>query len=135
MKPSSLTINGIHFEYGDNGEQRYYDCVLPNGDYVVIVQPYHRRIAPRTLWWAAHIWRGDRVCGLADSTEDYDGEFIVCDPLWNQVDPGTENPPMQLLTAIANLLTSGVDPFTIDRVRIPADEFYAQVPPEKEVQP
>jgi hypothetical protein len=77
MKPGSLTINGIHFEYGDNGEQRYYDCVMPNGDYVVVVQPYHRRIAPHTLWWAAHIWRGDRVCGLADSTEDYDGEFLI----------------------------------------------------------
>jgi hypothetical protein len=139
----NVTIHGVVFQRGDNGQQRYYDHVADNGDYWVVLQPYNTnalgttpRFKQRKLWWAAHVWpvmshalsevegvvewRANRVCTLNLCTH-YD-THLVKDALYDQTDPGYVDPPMQLLTAIADWIASRVDPFSIERIRCPVEE-------------
>jgi hypothetical protein len=118
----NVTIHSIVFQRGDNGQQRYYDHVADNGDYWVVLQPYNTnpRFKQRKLWWAAHVWRANRVCTLNLCTH-YD-THLVRDALYDQTDPGYVDPPMQLLTAIADWIALRVDPFSIERIRCPVEE-------------
>ena len=110
-----ITAGGVTFQKGDNGPQIFYDYEA-DGLYWVALQP---KLVPNSLfkvpWWAAHVWRGRSICNLNLCFRHLNGSAIK-DPLYDVTDSGYDDPPIKLLTAMAELISNGTDPWTLPKV-------------------
>jgi hypothetical protein len=126
IKPlGTITINGVTFRKGDNGIQVFYDYEA-DGRYWVVLQP---KITDPVLpgqkppddgrchipYWVAHVWKGDSVCNLNLCCGRSDGTWEK-DPFHDLTDSGYDDPPVKLLTAIAELIANDVDPWTLPKI-------------------
>ncbi len=111
----TITTAGVTFQKADNGPQIFYDYEA-DGLYWVALQPKLVPNSPfKTPWWAAHVWRGKSICNLNLCWRHPDGSAIK-DPLYDITDSGYDDPPIELLTAMAELISNGIDPWTLPKV-------------------
>jgi len=111
---TAVEVNGIIFHRGDNGEHLYYD-VRVDGCYWYVFRPHPEKLRPgNSTYWAAHVDRCGAVRTLNFALID-GGGVETRDPLYGHTDPPDVDPPLRLLTALAELIVSGQDPFAIPR--------------------
>ena len=127
-----VTINGVTFCKGDNGQQLFYE-IEQDGLHWVILRPHiidpvlPGQESPRDgrahiPWWAAHVWRGESVCNLNLCCLDWHRNETR-GPLYECTDSGYADPPMMMLAEIANWVHIGVDPWTLKERVVPASDI------------
>jgi hypothetical protein len=121
----TITVAGVTFRKRDNGPQIFYD--YETGElYWVILQP---KITDPVLpgqkppddgrchipYWVAYVWKGESVCNLNLRCGQLGGTWVK-DPFHDLTDSGYDDPPIKLLTAIAELIANDVDPWTLPKI-------------------
>jgi len=118
----TVTVNGIIFRKGDNGEQLFYD-VKANGIKWTVLRPHIRNpVMPgmtppkdsfcHVPYWSAHAEdAGGAVKLLNSATVGYDKRLKDIGPLYDLTDSGHVDPPVRLLEGIAAMITDEINPW------------------------
>lgn len=115
----TITVQGLTFErnvavgrFCDDGV--YYEYADPDTGikWTVFRPPCPEYCTP---YWTCHVelmtyQRGILPKAMTSCTELGDGKVMI-GPLYHDVPHGDEDPPMQLLEAVADMIHQGIDPF------------------------
>jgi hypothetical protein len=108
----TITVNEVIFRKADNGQQIFYDH-KSNEIYWCVLRNHIANGEDRVLCWFA--FAEDKKGALmplntatfwADGTQEKD-------PLYDATDLGSNDPPVRLLTAMADLIRRKVGPWTL----------------------
>jgi hypothetical protein len=110
----TITLQGLMFERdvavgGARGDGVYYEHADPGTG---ITWTAFRPACPEycTPYWTCHVTQGARIRSLTACVAHPNGTVDV-GPLCHDVPHGDEDPPMQLLSAVADMIHQGIDPF------------------------
>ncbi|MBC8248110.1 MAG: hypothetical protein H8E90_00395 [Anaerolineales bacterium] len=128
----TVTINGVTFQKVDVGPLLVYEANVDGLAWCVLQPKITDPVQPgeklpqdgrcHIPYWAANVWDSqDRVCNLNLCTHYPDGT-VVKDPFYDLTDSGYTDPPVQLLTAIADCINEGADPWTLEKIHCKEDQ-------------
>ena len=104
-----IVIDGLKFERGeDEGGLHYEYTDLDTGITWTVFRPQCPDFC--TPFWTCTVTQGKRIQSLTMFASCTDGTAGV-GPLYYDVPHGTEDPPMQLLAGVTDMIHQGVDPF------------------------
>ena len=121
----TITVAGVTFRKGDNGIQIFYDYEAGKLYWVILQSKITDSVLPgqkppddgrrHIPYWVAHVWKGKSVCNLNLCCRQLGGAWEK-DPFYDLTDSGYDDPPIKLLTAIAELIANDVDPWTLPKI-------------------
>ncbi|MBU0493499.1 MAG: hypothetical protein KKA73_18350 [Chloroflexi bacterium] len=112
-----IRVGEIAFRCGDNGQHLYYahDARPAGGHYWCVFRPHltpNMRKAQVKTYWAAHV-ESPSGSPLVLNFATRKGATTEYNVLYDHTDAPNTDPPLRLLTTMAALIVTGVDPWTI----------------------
>jgi hypothetical protein len=117
-----VTVSGVTFRKGDNGEQLFYDAEA-NGIRWTVIRPHIRNpvmpgVTPpkdgfcHVPYWSACVEdAGGAVKLLNSATVGHDRQLRDVGPLHDATDSGYVDPPTRLLEGVAGMIADGTNPW------------------------
>ena len=108
----TITVQGLTFERDEDVLSADGLCYEYTDPHTGITWTVLRPPCPDycTPYWTCHVTNGVRVRSLTTCVEHHNGTVDI-GPLYHDVPHATEDAPMQLLSAVADMIHQHVDPF------------------------